>query len=315
MVILDFWDLKTETILPNIAQYKYYNMEENIRNFKFPTFTEEELREAHESHMKYLRENPNNFSFWFPKLSVVKRYGLMVPKSHVVDVPENIYKTFFQEGKNDMRIIRQWAHKAILSVIQQHFQGKEVFLKNGCYSGKFSFNKCCHLKANATLKEIVAHLCNIQYDSLMKETDGNLEVVLREWIQPEDGTNTIYGGMPLRPEMRLFYDFTSHKPLYWVNYWDWNDCHDPICFHWNGERTEDADVYEETYPSIDERVKKYREKYWQTIIDALQQVNLMKGIWSVDFLFDKSGVWLIDAAIGSRSHYWDVEKVKAALNQ
>lgn len=288
-------------------------MDKNNKEFNFHAPTEDELREAHENYMKYLRENPNNFSFWFPKLSVVKRHGILVPKSHVVEVPEDIYKAFFQEGKNDLRVIRQWAHKAILPVIQQHFQGKEVFVKNGCYSGKFNFNKCCHLAVDATLKEIVAHLCSIQYDSLLKETDGNLEIVLREWIQPEEGTKTIYNGMPLRPEMRLFYDFTSHKPLYWVNYWDWNDCHDPICLDLEGNPSEDAEVYEEYYPYIDEELREYQEKYWQTILDALQQVNLMEGIWSVDFLFEKNQIWLIDAAIGPKSHYWDLEKIKAAL--
>jgi len=288
-------------------------MDKNNKEFKFHAPTEDELREAHNNYMKYLRENPNNFSFWFPKLSVVKRHRILVPKSHVVEVPEDIYKTFFQEGKNDLRVIRQWAHKAILPVIRQHFQGKEVFMKNGCYSGKFNFNKCCHLTADATLKEIVEHLCSIQYDSLLKETDGNLEIVLREWIQPEEGTKTIYNGMPLRPEMRLFYDFTSHKPLYWVNYWDWNDCHDPICLDLEGNPSEDAEVYEEYYPYIDEELREYQEKYWQTILDALQQVNLMEGIWSVDFLFEKNQIWLIDAAIGPKSHYWDLEKIKAAI--
>ena len=289
-------------------------MEQNNKNITFHTPTEEEMKEAHASYMKFLRENPNNFSYWFPKLATVKRNGIMVPKSHIVEVPEEIYKAFFMENQRDKKTIRLWAHDAILPVIGQHFQGKEVFMKNGCYSGKFHFNKCCHLSANATLKEIVEHLCNIQYDSLVKETSGNLEIVLREWIHPEDGTKAIYGGMPLRPEMRLFYDFTNHKPLYWVNYWDWDYCHDNICFDLDGERSEDADIYEEYYPYINEELEQYREEYWQTILNALQEVTLMEGVWSVDFLFEKRRVWLIDAAIGSRSAYWDVEKIKSTLN-
>jgi len=286
---------------------------EEIKNFDFPLMTEEEMEEAHKSYMKYLRENPNNFSFWFPKLSVVRDFDIMVPESHVVSVPENLYKSFFQEEGNDMSTITQWAEKELLPIIQRDFQGKEVFMKNGCYSGKSNFDKCCHLKANATLMEIVDHLCCLQYDSLMKETDGNLEIVLREWIRPKDDCKTIYGGMPLRPELRLFYDFTSHKPLYWVNYWDWDMCHDPICIDWDGERSKDANVYEECYPYIAEKVEQYRAEHWQTIIEALDYVSFMEGIWSVDFLFENGQVWLIDAAVGQRSAYWDVSKVKAAL--
>ena len=279
-------------------------MEENIKNITIHTPSEEDMKEAHNNYMRFLRENPNNFSFWFPKLNSVKRSGIMIPKSRVIEVPEEIYKAFFMENKRDKKTIRLWAHDAILPVIQQHFSGKELFVKNGCYSGKFNFNKCCHIPADATLKEIVEHLCEIQYDSLMKETSGNLEIVLREWIQPEECTKTIYGGMPLRPEIRLFYDFDTHRPLYWINYWDWDYCHDYICCH-----DDDKPVYEEYYPFIDEEVKNFMEEHYDTICNALQEVTLMKGIWSVDFLLERNRVWFIVAALGHMSAYWDEEKI------
>lgn len=269
------------------------------------------MKEAHENYMRYLRENPNNFSFWFPHLSAVKNHGIRVPQSHIVEVPEEIYKAFYQEHSQDMKKIRLWAYKKVFPVIQNHFQGKEVFVKNGCYSGKFSFNKNCHLQPNATLKEIVEHLCNIQYGALchgFNGTGGYLEIVLREWIRPDNFTKTIYGGMPLRPEMRLFYDFDRHKPLYWVNYWDWDECHDYIA------QTIDKEVYEEYYPYINEEVKIYTTDHWDTICNALAQVTGLKGVWSVDFILQKDKVWFIDAAIGPMSAYWDPEKVKRLIH-
>lgn len=292
---------------------KYYNMGNILKDLQMLTPSQEEMQNAHVSYMKYLRENINNFSYWFPRIEVVGKHGINVPKSYIIDVPEDIYEAFFQERKGDQRLIRQWAHKAVLPVIKKHFDGKEVFMKNGCYSGKFSFDKCCHIKANASLEDIVEHLCELQMDSMIKETDGNLEVVLREWIQPEEDCKTIYGGMPLRTEMRLFYDFSNHKPLYWVNYWNWDECHDPICIGWNGERKVDADAYEQSYKHIDEKLKQCQQTHWQTIINALQQVASMEGIWSVDFLFESNQVWLIDAAVGPRSFYWDNKKVKEAM--
>lgn len=53
-------------------------MEQNNKNITFHTPTEEEMKEAHESYMKFLRENPNNFSYWFPKLATVKQFELVV---------------------------------------------------------------------------------------------------------------------------------------------------------------------------------------------------------------------------------------------
>lgn len=271
----------------------------NISNFLFPLMTEQELKEAYINYMHFLRNNRNNFSYWFPKIRVVKQHDISIPESHIVEVPEEIYKAFFLESPGDKRSIRQFVHKSILPVIQSHFNGKEVFIKNGCYSGKFQFNKCCHLPTDATLKTITEHLCNIQYDSLMKKKAGNLEIVLREWIKPDAGTKTIYGGMPLRAEIRLFYDFTEHKPLYWVNYWDYDYCHEAICSH-----PEDKEVYEKYYPYIHEEAELYCKEHWKTVLDALAQVKNLEGKWSVDFILTERQVWLIDMAIASMSAYW-----------
>lgn len=279
-------------------------------NISIKTPTEQEQQEAHANFINWLRNNPNNFSYWFPKLSVVRQHGVLVPKSRIINVPEELLEAFFLERKGDKRLIRQWAHDNILPVIKSHFQDTEVFMKNGCFSGKFNFNACCHLPANATLKEIVQHLCNIQYDSLANDTAGNLEVILREWVKPMNGTETIYGGMPLRAEMRLFYDFDSHQPLYYVNYWDWDYCHEAICC-----QPEDKTVYENYYPFINEEVELYAKDHWQTICDALSHVSDMKGDWSIDFILESNRVWMIDAAIGRQSAYWDEKKITAARNK
>lgn len=285
-------------------------MEENYKEMVVNKPTEQEMQEVHENYMNWLRNNPNNFSHWFPHLSVAKRNGIAIPETHIVKVPEEVFPAFWKEKKRDAKTIRLWAHKAILPIIKQHFAGKDVFMKNGCFSGKFNFSRCCHIPADATLKEIVAHLAQIQYDSLCNDTAGNLEIVLREWIRPQSGTRTIYNGMPLRAEMRLFYDFDNHKPLYWVNYWEWNYCHDAICY-----KPQDKEVYEEYYPYIDEEVELYTQQHWPTICKALQEVTGLKGVWSVDFILEEKKVWLIDAAIGRQSAYWDDEKIKKAQNE
>ena len=279
-------------------------MEDNNK-FQIKTPSEEEMKKAHEDHMLYLRRNPNNFSFWFPQLKTVRDHGIHVPESYIVEVPEEVYRAFFQERGGDKRLIRQWVHQKILPVIKEHFHNKEVFVKNGCYSGKFSFDKCCHIPADATLKEITEHLCDIQYDALcagLNGAGGYLEIVIREWIRPENFTEKIYGGMPLRPEIRMFYDFTSHRPLYAVNYWDWDYCHEAIAY-----REEDFKVYERVYPSLLQKLRVLTEKHWHTICEALRHVQ-MQGMWSVDFILEEKMVWMIDAAIASMSAYWDPEK-------
>ena len=60
--------------------------------------------------------------------------------------------------------------------------------------------------------------------------------------------------MPLRPEFRVFYDFDRHQPLYVVNYWDWNYCHDAICRDYT-----DKIVYEAHYPQLLDQYNKYKD--------------------------------------------------------
>lgn len=156
----------------------------------------------------------------------------------------------------------------------------------------------------------------IENEAAMFETGGDLELVLREYIEPRPDTPTIYNGMPLRPELRVFFDFDNRKILYAVNYWDWDYCHDRICSGWNGERTPDADVYEWNYLRLAEETERLKNKHLSTIWSALSQVTTLtmpdgrRNIWSVDFMLEEDKVWLIDMAQGWRSAYWNPDLIK-----
>lgn len=44
------------------------------------------------------------------------------------------------------------------------------------------------------------------------------------------------------------------------------------------------------------------------IIETLENVEGLRGIWSVDFILEEDKAWLIDMALASRSAYWDTQK-------
>ena len=63
----------------------------------------------------------------------------------------------------------------------------------------------------------------------MYDTGGNTELVVRELIPyNEEKIPTIYNGMPLREEVRCFYDMDSKKLLYIEDYWNYDYCNDKI---------------------------------------------------------------------------------------
>ena len=270
--------------------------------FKILQPTEDEMKKAHENYIHLQKTNRNNFSNWFWKLHSVVRYGIHLPKSVTVPVSENILPAFFQETEGDGKKIREWVEK-ILQPLMKNVE-LPAFMKNGCFSNKFDFSNSCLIESIDT-DYLARHLGNIQYNSLCYDTLGNLEIVLREWIAPEKGAACIYNGMPLRPEMRLFYDFSNHKYLYDVNYWDWDYCHDVIA-----RRPADKDAYEKAYPSLVKSLENYRDRYLSDIKRALAGVEGLEGVWSVDFMFNDGKVWLIDMAEAQRSAYWDPSKVK-----
>lgn len=264
---------------------------------------EEQMSINHCEFLRYLRNYPINFSYWFPKVVLQRNEVVRMPKSIIVDVPEEVYRAFFHEREYDDNIIRVWVADNIVPVIRKVFPDKDVFIKNGCFSNKFEFDKSCHISKTDSSRIISDKISNLQYLSLIHDSYGYLELVIREWIEPTDGTKTIYEGMPLRPEIRLFYDFEAKKMLYSVNYWDWDYCHEAISRH-----PEDYEVYESEYPVLEDRVRRWGDKHMPAITEKLASVEGLRGIWSVDFILEEDKVWLIDMALASRSAYWDRKK-------
>ena len=278
--------------------------------------TPEEQQAAHESFMRYLRENPNNFSYWFPHIKNLTEKGISIPYSIIIPIPEEVYKAFFREEEGDAEKIDRWVTDIVSPTIAVNplLNGRKLFIKNGTFSNKFDFSKACLIEDARDEETLIRHISNIMYDSYMHETDGYLELVVREFIEPEENTPTIYNGMPLRCEARVFYNFDTHQLLYAVNYWDWNYCHDGICFALGGERKPDADTYEKAWPLLEFKTRYLLRQHQELIEKALASVDTLHvpegypNIWSVDFMLEEEKVWLIDMAVGWRSAYWNPEK-------
>lgn len=262
-------------------------------------YDDDELRK---NYIKWQTESPNLFSKWFPKIERLRSDALYIPKSFIIYVPEDIMYCFFMEKQGDRERITEWVKDNVMPVIEKEFPEGELFVKNGCFSNKFRFGTSCHIKGT-DLENVVNHIIEIQYDSFAYDTCGNMEIVLREYINPSEDTQCIYDGMPFRPEVRIFYDFDKKKVLYAVNYWDWDYCNEIIC-----SKEEDAYVYKSLYSQEDGDVLRLTEKHYRMIEKALETVSL-EDKWSVDFILEEDRVVLIDMAVAYQSAYWDPDKI------
>ena len=261
--------------------------------------------------------NQNDFSFWFPK---IENCGMRVPKSLIFKVPSELLEAFYMERKGDFELIRDWAEANIIP----QMENSRYFMKNSRFSNKFDFKHCITDK-----RSLVNDLCAIQYASLCLETNGEHEVVLREIIGWEAAlVPGIYSGMPLRTELRVFYDFEQQKVLYTANYWDY-DYVRPHLY----DKT-DQIIFDAWREKIEQGFVKYKTYVEKLVESCMRNVEGLEKQWSIDILVDerphakpiappeglgltliedgqeqpKVEFWLIDMALAQASAYWDAEK-------
>lgn len=288
------------------------NIGEKIKRAVEMQTTPEALAEGHRIWLECEKNNPNNFSYWHNKIMNM-RVGpthemLHVPVSYIFQLPDELLGAFLLEEKDDKEKLMKWINSEVYPFVKEKFPNG-CFLKNGCFSNKFKFNSSCRL-TEITPESIFEHMFNIEEWAFTLETYGNLEFVFRQWIEPARKTDTIYSGMPLRPEIRTFFDFDKKKSIYSVNYWDWDYCSRSMTGH-------DLSVFEFNRNMLEKKFEENRKRVEDALDYAMEWVDL-KGIWSIDTMLEgphDEHFYLIDMAVGNRSAYWDVDKIKEYLNK
>lgn len=260
--------------------------------------------------MDLFRENENDFSFWFPK---IENCGIAVPKSFYAKLPsheefpttaQRLYEAFYMEKPDeDLAAIRGWIDNFIVPKLKEMGLTGHVFVKNARFSNKFNARGTCNLYGLYDLHRAIA---DINYQAMCCGADGVDEIVVRQFIEC-DTTKTpcIYNGLPLRSEFRVFYDFDERKPIFTVNYWDFDyvyphlhDATDRIIFWHEKERLEHT-------------FKSQQKEIQSMVAQAMAGVEGLTGQWSVDIMLDdRLKPWLIDMAIAQRSAYWELRPDK-----
>ena len=273
-----------------------------------PQYTNEK-EQLHKEFLDDLRKDPNNLSFWYPKVKdAAKSKGILTPKTVIIPVPDEVIGSFFPEKEGDEERVRAFVHEKVMPKLKQ--VNGLPFIKNGTFSDKFKFKACCPDTADEDT--ICKSVSDIQNDAFWYNTGGVAEIVLRERIESPESMPRIYGGMPLNTEFRVFYDFDKKAALYIANYWDWDYCSEAICHRGK----EDRNAYESRYPSLLAEYVLKRNFVLSKAHSVLSEVEGIEGIWSVDFLLDsRDRLWLIDMAVGNRSAYWDAARATALRNQ
>ena len=266
-----------------------------------PEYMEELARKCYEDD----REYPENFSNWYPHIKDFGRFKTAKIIANQIFSYEETEQ--FRHTDNFSDVNWEALNKILAPTLQKMSKYKIYNIKNGCFSNKFDFQSCL-----ATTDNLAQQLWKINYRSAELETGGYTELVVREMIPYNDYViPTIYNGMPLREELRVFYNMDKHKIEYIEDYWKYKYCKanignksNQIVFDWFHNKLKTRKTQHR------ELLKQLEDRIWDNIHTLVFDGEL-KGIWSIDFMYveDEDELYLIDMARGFRSAYWNVDKL------
>lgn len=252
------------------------------------------------------RNYPENFSNWYPNILDFGKF------SHVDIINNQIFTLKEMEAFERVDNIDNVDWNEINQILKPTLDKMKPLrlysMKNGCFSDKFNFEI-----STVTKDTLPRKLWELNYDSHMFETGGHTELVIRELI-PFDNREymTIYNGMPLRTEVRVFYNMDTKNIEYMMDYWDYDYCNQHIS---NKNDNLIFNIFHNKIevPSMIEHKLEYNTvcQLICNAIDTLKFSNWFTGIWSIDFMYvrEKAKIYLIDMARGFRSAMWDIDKL------
>lgn len=265
--------------------------------------------------------NPNSMGHWLPALVEAARdvEGLRIPKTTIARVPLPIlqltrceYMTLTPTTK---RIVDEWAKK----VFGLEPDG-DYFIKTGTYSSKFDFRNV-RVHDPKEINELGEYLLFIHFQALQMASplcrpciygvSTTNEWVVRRFISDTEMRPTIYNGLPLRCEYRVFVDCDTDEVLGIHPYWDpevmkskFDSANDPDSLH-------DAITYRAAEPELMRTYETNKDRVADLAAELLPNLDLA-GQWSIDIMQDGDDLWLIDMALAENSALYR-ETVPAAL--
>lgn len=263
----------------------------NTENPSFENFYNDEMKDK------------NNFSYWYSK---IKDY-FNCPKTVIIKIPMNVAECLLDMNDSDNKhvVLEFVKNECIPQIRNMNLTVPYVFMKNAKFSNKFEFNDSCRVFIDE--EEITRKLGYLNYVGMCVDALGFTEVIFREFIDfNEETIPTIYGGMPLRQEYRMFYDFDNKTVIHIHDYWDYDY------------------VYSNLFNITDKIILSYTKgnyktewnKHLSSLKDLIKNSKIneveLNGIWSMDFLYNEEDdkFYLIDMAKGENSVYFEFCKRK-----
>lgn len=251
---------------------------------------ENELEELKRDSFYKTKSNKNMMSYWLP---MVHNCGIKIPETIILQLNFEQYKWLISDNYKDEDI--QKFNNNILNMMKdsKFNTNRTLFIKTGNFSNKFVFSFC----KLGYIENIGEKFLNVFYGGMCVGYDDSSEIVVREYIEPKDNRGTIYCGMPLNTEFRVFYDFDTKKILGCFNYWD----RETMIRSMYGD---DLNTFKAYVDKIETDYESNKDRVQELVDNSMKNVNL-SGKWSVDIIKVGNEFYLIDMALAEQSYYYN----------
>lgn len=243
---------------------------------------------------------------------VDKTQFFKIPKTRIIKVPLALLQStrvydFRELSPLSLEIINRYAQKVF-----DLDTDRDYFIKTGTFSSKFDFRNTKVTKGQEVL-ELGSYLWYIQHQAnqmasplnnvVMYGVSSNNEWVVREFIDDKENNPTIYNGLPLHTEYRVFVDFDKEEIIGISPYWHPEVMKEnflDIGVSASIQKNHDYINYINHEETLMNRYEENKSLVISEVSKLLKDCKL-KGQWSIDIMQNGSDYWLIDMARASES--------------
>lgn len=310
LMMVDVSEPSYKSLLQNYAEYKnakndrmkmlYYNLfRQGLDILDLDDFT-----------YQMLEMNPISMGFWLPPL-VEGLYGnkfFKVPDTKILHVPITMLQLTRLGFETLNPVTKEIVNRYCKKVFHLDEHG-DYFIKTGTYSSKYEFRNA-HIHEPKEVDEMGEYflLLNHLTCSMAAPTNNRSfyganttnEWVVREYIKDKESNPTIYNGLPLHTEYRVFVDFDTKEILGVSPYWRSDVMKNKFKEVSSPQERHDYVVY---LMHEDVLNKRYNESV-QTVLNELKKVIPhveLSGQWSVDVMRNGDDYYIIDMALAEHS--------------
>lgn len=310
LMMVDVSEPSYKSLLQNYAEYKnakndrmkmlYYNLfRQGLDILDLDDFT-----------YQMLEMNPISMGFWLPPL-VEGLYGnkfFKVPDTKILHVPITMLQLTRLGFETLNPVTKEIVNRYCKKVFHLDEHG-DYFIKTGTYSSKYEFRNA-HIHEPKEVDEMGEYflLLNHLTCSMAAPTNNRSfyganttnEWVVREYIKDKESNPTIYNGLPLHTEYRVFVDFDTKEILGVSPYWRSDVMKNKFKEVSSPQERHDYVVY---LMHEDVLNKRYNESV-QTVLNELEKVIpriKLTGQWSIDVMRNGDDYYIIDMALAEHS--------------